>query len=70
MAYKIVTLKKAGKKPIKFKQGALRGQLGIKKGKKIPASTMKAALAGKKGKLAKKRAQFKKNVLTGRKGNK
>jgi len=56
---------RAGRKPIRFKKGALRAQLGVKKGRKIPAGTMRAALSGRKGKLAKKRALFKKNVLTG-----
>ena len=50
-------------KPIKFKKGALSVQLGVKEGDKIPSKKMQAALAGKKGRLAKKRAEFAKNVL-------
>lgn len=50
-------------KPLKFKKGALSSQLGVKEGEKIPAKKMQAALAGKKGPLAKKRAEFAKNVL-------
>ena len=66
---KVVTLKvqKKGQKPIEFKAGALRAQLGAKKGEPIPASKMKAAESGAMGPLAKKRALFKKNVLTGKK---
>jgi len=58
---------KKGQKPIEFKEGALRKQLGAKAGEDIPASKMKAAEEGKKGPLAKKRALFAKNVLTGKK---
>lgn len=54
-----------GQKPIKFKKGALHEELDVPQGEKIPPKKMKAALSGKKGKLAKKRAQFAKNVLTG-----
>jgi len=60
-------VKKKGQKPIKFKEGALRAQLGAKEGKKIPSSKMQAAESGAMGPLAKKRALFKKNVLTGKK---
>ena len=60
-------VKKKGQKPIEFKAGALRAQLGAKKGEPIPASKMKEAESGELGELAKKRALFKKNVLTGRK---
>ena len=58
---------KAGQKPIEFKEGALRKQLGAKAGEPIPASKMAAAESGAKGPLAKKRALFKKNVLIGKK---
>jgi len=58
---------KKGQKPIEFKEGALRSQLHAKEGEKIPASKMKAAESGAYGELAKKRALFKKNVLTGKK---
>jgi hypothetical protein len=60
-------VKKKGQKPIQFKAGALRAQLGVKKDEKIPAGKMKAAEKGELGPLAKKRALFKKNVLTGKK---
>ena len=60
-------VKKKGQKPIEFKAGALRAQLGAKKGEPVPASKMKEAESGELGELAKKRALFKKNVLTGRK---
>ena len=56
---------KDGHKAIKFKKNALHEQLGVKEGEKIPASKMQAALSGSKGKLAEKRANFAKNVLTG-----
>ena len=66
---KIVKLKvkKKGQKPIEFKAGALRSQLGAKEGEPIAESKMKAAESGAYGELAKKRALFKKNVLTGKK---
>lgn len=63
--YKTMKPTKPGQKPIKFEEGTLKKQLGVSTKKKIPAKTMKSALAGKKGKLVKKRALFKKNVLTG-----
>lgn len=52
---------------LKFKKGALHEQLGVPQKEKIPASKMKAALSGKDGLLAAKRARFAKNVLVGRK---
>lgn len=66
---KTVTLKptKKGQKTIKFKQGGLHESLGVPAGQKIPAGKMQAALDGKYGAKAKKQAQFKQNVLTGRK---
>ena len=48
-----------------FKKGALHKQLGISPDKKIPYNIMQAALNGSKGPLAKKRAEFAHNVLTG-----
>lgn len=60
---KIVTIHKKGKKPIKFRSGGLHESLHVPKGQKIPASKMRAALAGKYGPKAKKQAQFAKNVL-------
>lgn len=63
---KIKTIAKQGNKPaIHFKEGSLHSQLGVPEGQKIPASKMQAALAGNSGPLAKKRANFAKNVLTG-----
>jgi hypothetical protein len=53
-----VTMSAKGKKPIKFKGGALHQQLHVPAGKKIPAGKKRAALAGRYGKLAKKRAVF------------
>ena len=61
------TIRKAGKKPITFREGGLHESLGVAAGKPIPKGEFRAAAAGKRGKLAKKQAQFKKNVLTGRK---
>ncbi len=57
----------ATKKPLHFKKGALHKQLGVAGKKKIPAATMAKALSGALGPLAKKRALYAKNVLTGRK---
>ena len=55
---------KAGQKPLKFKKGGLHASLGVPQGKKIPSGKMSAALSGKYGPLAKKRASFAKNVLS------
>lgn len=62
-------IKKAGKKPLSFKKGGLHAQLGVPQGQPIPVSKKKAALAGKYGPLAKKRAvfAFKGALATGRK---
>lgn len=63
----MVTLKaKPGQKKISFKKGGLHQSLGVPQGQKIPAAKLQAALAGKYGKLAQKRARFMHNVLTGR----
>ena len=51
-------LRKKGEKPIGFKKGGLHAQLGVPQDEKIPAPKKRAALAGKYGKLAKKRAVF------------
>lgn len=64
---KTKTIHKAGKKAITFHPGALHAQLGVTQGARIPASKMAAAENGEYGALAKKRAEFSKNVLTGRK---
>jgi hypothetical protein len=53
-----VVMKKKGKKPISFQKGALHRQLGVPEGQPIPESKKKAALAGRYGPLAKKRAVF------------
>lgn len=53
---KKVVIRKKGKKPLKFEKGALHRQLGVPEGEPIPASKKRAALAGKYGPLAKKRA--------------
>lgn len=62
---KTTIISSPGKKPIKFKKGALHQELGVPQGKKIPGSKMRAAMMGKLGPLAKRRAQFAENVLTG-----
>lgn len=54
-------------KPLHFKKGALHSELGVPQGEKIPAAKMQAALSGKKGPLAEKRANFARNVLVGKK---
>ena len=64
---KIKILRKAGKKPIKFKEGGLHESLHVPAGDKIPANKLAAAKAGKDGLKAKKQALFMQNVLTGRK---
>jgi len=55
--------KAKGQKPLKFTPGGLHESTGTPKGKKIPPSKIKAALAGKLGPKAKKQAQFYQNVL-------
>ncbi|MCP4156683.1 MAG: hypothetical protein GY757_53715 [bacterium] len=55
---KTVTISKKGKKPLKFKGGALHRQLKVPAGKKIPPGKKAAALRGDYGPLAKKRANF------------
>lgn len=58
---------KKGQKPIKFHEGGLHESLEVDKEEKIPASKLRAALSGSYGPKAKRQAQFRKNVLTGRK---
>jgi len=53
-----VVIKAAGKKPLVHKKGALHTQLKVPQDKPIPAGKKRAALAGKYGKLAKKRAVY------------
>jgi hypothetical protein len=48
----------SGQKPLTFKKGALHSQLGVPQGEPIPAGKKHAALAGRYGALAKKRASF------------
>ena len=62
---KLKVIKKAGQKPIKFKEGGLHESLHVKKDEKIPPSKMKAAEEGDYGKRAMMQANFAKNVLTG-----
>lgn len=65
MSLKSKVISSPGKKPIHFKPGALHAQLGVPQGEKIPGAKIKAALAGRYGALAAKRARFAHNVLTG-----
>lgn len=58
-----VVIRKKGKKPIKFKKGGLHRSLNVPEGQKIPASKLRAALAGKYGPKAKKQAMLYVNVL-------
>ena len=60
---KTVTIKKKGKKPIRFKKGGLHRSLKVPEGKTIPKSKMRAALAGRYGPLAKKQAVMAKGLL-------
>jgi hypothetical protein len=60
-----VAPEKRGQRPIHFKKGALHRELGVPESEKIPAKKMAAARSGSLGPLAKKRANFAKNVLTG-----
>ena len=67
---KTKTLRKMGKKPIKFKVGGEHTTTGVPADKAIPASIHAEAKAGKLGALAKKQEIFRENVLTGPKGKK
>lgn len=60
---KTVTIKKKGKKPIKFRKGGLHRSLGVPEGEPIPKGKMRAALAGRYGPLAKKQAVMAKGLL-------
>jgi hypothetical protein len=53
-----ITMAAPGKKPITFQRGALHAQLGVPAGQPIPPGKKAAALAGRYGKKAKKRAVF------------
>ena len=60
----IVTIKgKKGRKPLKFREGALHEQLNVPAGEKIPAGKMVTAKAGEYGPLAERRANFATGVL-------
>lgn len=56
--FKTTTMRAPGKSPIGFKKGALHAQLGVPQGRPIPPGKKAAALAGRFGPLAKKRAGF------------
>lgn len=58
---KTVTIKKKGKKPIKFAEGGLHRTTNTPAGEKIPPSKMSAAKAGRYGTKGKKQA----NMATG-----
>lgn len=53
-----ITIKKKGKRPLKFRKGALHRALGVPEGEKIPRAKIDAALAGKYGSKVKKMAVF------------
>ncbi len=55
---KTVMIRARGKRPLKFKAGALHRQLGVPEGERIPKEKVEAALGGRYGPLAKKRAVF------------
>lgn len=55
---KTVVIKGKGKKPLKFRKGALHKALGVPEGKPIPEGKKRAALAGKYGPKVKKMAVF------------
>lgn len=63
----VIYPKKKGQKKLSFNKGGLHSSLKVPQGQKIPAVKMAGALAGAYGPKAKKEAQFKQNVLTGRK---
>ncbi len=64
---KIKVIHKEGKKHIHFKEGTLHTQLHVPQDEKIPMNKLVAARNGAYGGLAAKRANFAKNVLTGKK---
>ena len=60
----IVTMKgNKGRKPLRFREGALHEQLDVPTGQKIPAAKMAEAKAGDYGPLAARRANFATGVL-------
>ena len=54
----MVTIKKKGKKPLKFRKGALHEALNVPEGEPIPEGKKRAALAGRYGPKIKKMAVF------------
>jgi hypothetical protein len=63
-----ITPRRKGQKPLRFKQGTLRAQMGVKKGGKIGRARLQQA-ARSPNKLKAKRARFALNVLkAGQKG--
>lgn len=60
---KTVTIKAKGKQPVTFRKGGLHRSLNVPEGEKIPATKMRAALAGKHGPLAKKQAVMAEGML-------
>lgn len=56
--------KRKGQKPLKFKKGALRKQLGTTKSGTISKKKLAKARSGKLGPKARKRVQFFDNVLS------
>ena len=54
----MVTIRKKGKTPLRFRKGMLHEQLHVPQGEKIPADKKAKALAGDYGTLAQKRARF------------
>ena len=67
MKMRTIPPKKAGQKPIKFREGGEHASLGVPAGKKIPVKKAAAALKGSYGPKAAKQERFRRNVLTGRK---
>ena len=65
--YQTMKPTKKGQKPIRFEKGGMHKTTGTPMGQPIPKGKIAAAAAGRYGPKAKKQAQFKKNVLTGKK---
>jgi hypothetical protein len=58
-----VVIKKAGKKPLSFREGGFHRTTGTPAGQKIPRSKVRKALAGGYGPLGKKQAGLMKGAL-------
>ena len=67
---RVIKPKKKGQKPIKFKEGGLKQSLGVSSKVPIPKGKFQKALKGGYGKKAKAQANFKRNVLVGKKKKK